>query len=276
MEGNAALCALFITCMSGTDKGLAHGNFITLIHDYLRDNGLDRVLMGMISGGREYQPDLSYIPRFPDPNQTAIAPDNNGYGKTWKRMAIEIEFLHRSPSGLRKVGHNFLNGQNSYASLFVVIKVWKQDATTGHFAAAAVVWERTHPGPGAEGNVIVRQALDFGTQRMSQLSINTWAGIPAPGAPPPAHPLPPMIPPVLATDWRRPNEFDNPLQAFQFGQPEPAIIQDCCLILPKEAMFYRVSCGNPQPNQVTYVTDVLPTLQDCAIDMRMYQRDLNW
>jgi hypothetical protein len=38
MEGNAALCALFITYMSGTgtDKGKAHGTFINLIHDYLR------------------------------------------------------------------------------------------------------------------------------------------------------------------------------------------------------------------------------------------------
>jgi hypothetical protein len=270
MEGNAALCALFITCMPGADHGLAHIALNNLIFLYCHRNGLDRVLMGCINGGKEYQPDLSYIPQHPDPNQTVNAPDKDDEGKPWKRMVIEIEFHNRTQSGLQEVGHTFLNGPNPYASLFVAIKVWQKhaptgNATTGTFAAAAVIWERTPPGLGA-GNVTVRQALDFGTHRMPQDSIDAWTRIPAPGAPP-------MLPPVPPTFWRRPIEFDNPLEEFQPGQPEPAIIQDCCLILPREAMFYRVSYGNAP--QAMYVTGRLPTLQDCEIDMLIYQRDLN-
>lgn len=153
-------------------------------------------------------------------------------------MVVEIEFAHRCASKSGFIVHSFLNGDNPYATLFVGIKLWEKDDVTGIFPAAAIVWKRERNAPGADArNVTVLQALDFGTRKIHSNSKIAFAKNPANNL---SQQGKPMLAHVPMDKWSRPDKFETPLQIPFRGQPCPAIMPNCSLILPKDCMFYRV------------------------------------
>jgi hypothetical protein len=85
-----------------------------------------------------------------------------------------------------------------------------------------------------------------------------------------------MLPPVQVANWLRllPRNAAAAFVPLQIGQPNPVPQLTWSLVLPNNLMFYRMPSsaaviGNP------YIPNALPALQDYAIDLEEYQRDID-